>query len=96
MTDGRTINQHLSSKVATGNEKVYQGILTDVEEKILVKYLINKNRVCQGLSGNQVEGVVLNILQVLRERNRKGGKSVKKLSRYAKEALEKMFRKVFL
>ena len=89
--DARTINQHLSGKVATGNEKGYQRILTDVEEKTLVKYLINKNRACQGLSENEVEVVVLNMLRVRRERNRKGGRSFQKLSRYAKEALEKKF-----
>ena len=71
--------------------------MTDVKEKILVKYLINKNRACQGLSENQVEGVVLNILLVQRERNRKGGQSFQTLSRYAKESIGKeMFSKVFL
>ena len=87
--DARTINKHLGGQVATGNEKGYQRILTEVEEQTLVRYLINKNRACQGLTDNQVEGVVLNMLRVRRERNRRGGRSFQKLSRCAKEALEK-------
>ena len=86
--DARTINQHLSGKVSTGNEKSHQQILTAVEQKTLVKYLINRNRACQGLTDTQVEGVVLNMLRVRRDRNRKGGRSFERLSKHAKDALE--------
>ena len=87
--DPRTINQHLSGKVRTGNEKAHQQILTTVEEKTLVKYLINRNRACQGLTDTQVEGIVLNMLRVRRDRNRKGGRNFERLSKNAKDALER-------
>ena len=46
--DARTINQHLEGNVITGDEKRNQRILTVKEEKSLVKYLVNRNRACQG------------------------------------------------
>ena len=86
--DPRTINQHLAGNVITGNEKEKQRILTIKEEKSLVKYLVNRNRSCQGLSDNQVEGVVLNILRVRKQQNRKGGRKHEPLSTNATRALQ--------
>ena len=73
--DARTINQHLEGNVITGDEKRNQRILTVKEEKSLVKYLVNRNRACQGLTNKQVEGVVLNILRVRQQHHRKGGRN---------------------
>ena len=64
--DARTINAHLEKEVVAGDK---QRILTVNEERTLVRYLINRNRACQGLSADQVSGVVLNILKVRKERN---------------------------
>ena len=87
--DARTINQHLFGKVTTGLEKQHLKILTEKEEASLVKYLINRNRACQGLNDKQVEGVVLNILRVRKNIYRKGGRNRGiPLSQNAKRALE--------
>ena len=66
--DARTINSHLEREVVAGRK---QKILTDNEEKSLVRYIINRNRACQGLNDKQIGGVVLNILRVRLERNRR-------------------------
>ena len=87
--DARTINQHLQGKVVTGDEKREQRILTDKEENSLVNYLVNRNRACQGLTNNHVEGVVLNILRVRKQQFRKGGRNRgSPLSMNTKRALE--------
>lgn len=65
--DPRTINSHLIKDFAAGDK---QTILTSKEEKSLVRYLVNRNRACQGLTEEQVSGVVLNILKVRQKRNR--------------------------
>ena len=65
--DPRTINNHLIKNFAAGDK---EKILTSKEEKSLVKYLVNRNRACQGLTQDQVCGVVLNILRVRQKRNR--------------------------
>ena len=88
--DARTINNHLQGKVITGDEKKDQRILTEKEEQSLVKYLINRNRPCQGLTDKQVEGVVLNILQVRQQHFKKGGRNRgAPLSANAKLAIKK-------
>jgi len=70
-------------------------MLTEQEERSLVRYLINKNRACQGLNENQVGGVVLNILRVRKENNRRlrhGGWGKKTpLSNAANQALESIY-----
>lgn len=66
--DARTINHHIEKEVVAGGK---QKILTEHEEITLARYLINRNRACQGLNDLQVAGVVLNILRVRRERNRR-------------------------
>ena len=66
--DPRTINARLEKEVVAGEE---QRILTVTEERTLVRYLINRNRACQGLHEEQVSGVVLNMLRVRRERNKR-------------------------
>ena len=86
--DPRTINQHLQGNVTTGNEKENQRMLTMDEEKSLVKYLVNRNRACQGLSDKQVEGVILNILSIRKQQNRKGGRKHIPLSTNAARALQ--------
>ena len=87
--DPRTINAHLERDFQAGKERQ---ILTEHEERTLVRYLINKNRACQGLNESQVSGVVLNILRVRKENNRRlrhGGWGKKTpLSNAAKQALE--------
>ena len=65
--DPRNINSHLIKDFASVDE---QRILTSKEEKSLVKYLVNQNRACQGLTQEQVSGVVLNILKVRQKSNR--------------------------
>ena len=86
--DPRTINTHLERDFEAG--KMRQ-ILTDQEEKCLVRFLINKNRACQGLNETQVLGVVLNILRVRKENNRRlqhgGWEKKTPLSESAKQAL---------
>ena len=61
------------------------------EEKCLIRFLIDKNRACQGLNETRVSGVVLNILRVRKENNRRlqHGDWEKKtpLSESAKQAL---------
>ena len=64
--DPRTINAHLENDFQAGKNRM---ILTDQEERSLVRYLVNKNRACQGLNENQVSGIVLNILRVQKENN---------------------------
>ena len=86
--DLRTINSHLAGEVLTGNEKKSQRILTVEEENSLVKYLVNRNRACQGLTDVQVEGAILNILRVRKQRNRNGGRRYEKLSANALHALQ--------
>ena len=71
--DPRTINSHLEKEIIPGGEV---RILTDHEEKTLVKYLINRNRACQGLNDQQIADVVLNILRVRQKRNRERKKGV--------------------
>ena len=44
--------------------------MTAKEEKSLVRYLVNRNRACQGLNQTQISGVVLNILKVWQKCNR--------------------------
>ena len=66
--DPRTINACLEKEVVAGEK---QRILTTHEERTLVRYMINRNQACQGLNDDQVSGVVLNILRVRRERNRR-------------------------
>lgn len=88
--DPRTINQHLDGEVETENKMKNQRILTKEEEDCLVKYLINRNRACQGLTEAQVEGVVLNILRVRQTSNRqKRGRNSEPLSVNARNALAK-------
>ena len=65
--DARTTNNHLSKKYQADDDKK---ILTDKEEKSLVRYLVNRNHACQGLSQAQVSGVAINILKVRQKRNR--------------------------
>ena len=77
--DPRTINHHLSREVVPGGDI---RILTDHKEKTLVKYLINRNRACQGLNDQQVGGVVLNILRVWQKRNREKKKGVGNWNKY--------------
>ena len=87
--DARTINQRLKGNVITGEEKKLQRILTTEEENSLVKYLVNRNRACQGLTESQVEKVVLNILRVRQQLNRKSrGRNSNQLSKNALRALE--------
>ena len=76
--DPRTINHHLSREVVPGGDI---RILTDHEEKTLVKYLIYRNRACQGLNDQQVAGVMLNILRVQQKRNQEK-ESVGKWNKY--------------
>ena len=87
--DPRTINAHLEKDFEAGKERQ---ILTDQEERWLVRFLINKNRACQGLNETQVSGVVLNILRVRKENNRRlrhgGWEKKTPLSENAKQALE--------
>ena len=53
------------------------------------KYLVNRNRACQGLTDKEVEGVVLNILRVRQQIHRKGGRNRgAPLSQNAKHAIE--------
>ena len=88
--DPRTINHHLSWEVVPGG---YVRILTDHEEKTLVKYLINRNQACQGLNDPQVAGVVLSILRVWQKRYQEKKKRVGNWNKYiplsvnAKQAL---------
>ena len=88
--DPRTINHHLSREVVPGG---YVRILTDHEEKTLVKYLINRNQACQGLNDPQVAGVVLSILRVWQKRYQEKKKGVGNWNKYiplsvnAKQAL---------
>ena len=77
--DPRTINHHLSREVVPGGDV---RILTDHEEKTLVKYLINRNRACQGLNDQQVAGVVLNILRVWQKHNQEKKKGVGNWNKY--------------
>ena len=90
--DPRTINAHLERDYEAGKKRQ---MLTEQEEKSLVRFLINKNRACQGLNENQIAGVVLNILRVRKENNRRllhGGWDKKTpLSNAAKQALEKNY-----
>ena len=71
--DPRTINHHLSREVVPGGDV---RILTDHEEKTLVKYIINRNRAYHGLNDQQVAGVVLNILRVQQKCNQEKKKGV--------------------
>ena len=88
--DPRTINTHLEKKIVTGEEWAGQRILTKQEEKSLSKYLVNKNRCCQGLNESQAAGVVLNILRVRQKLNRvKRGRDSIPLSVNATNALRK-------
>ena len=86
--DPRTINAHLERDFEARKKRQ---ILTDQEEKCLVRFLISKNRACQGLNETRVSGVVLNILIVRKENNRRlqHGDWEKKtpLSESAKQAL---------
>ena len=88
--DPRTINHHLSREVVPGGDV---RILTDHEEKTLVKYLINRNRACQGLNDQQIASVVLNILRVRQKRDREKKKGLGNWNKYiplsvnAKQAL---------
>ena len=88
--DARTINAHLERDFEAGKERQ---ILTDQEERCLVRFLINKNRACQGLNASQVSVVVLNILRVRNENNRRfrhgGWEKKTPLSESAKQALLK-------
>ena len=89
--DARTINAHLERDFEAGKERQ---ILTDQEERCLVRFLINKNRACQGLNASQVSVVVLNILRVQNENNRRfrhgGWEKKTPLSESAKQALNKV------
>ena len=87
--DPRTIYKHLAGTIVTGEEKEYAKILTATEETSLVKYLINRNRACQGLSESEVKGVVLNILRTRKQLNARGGRKFAKLSENAKTCLAK-------
>ena len=98
--DPRTINHHLSREVVPGGDI---RILTDHKEKTLVKYLINRNRACQGLNDQQTAGVILNILKVRQKWNREKKKGVGNWNKYiplsvnAKQALatKKVLRSFF-
>ena len=98
--DPRIINHHISRKVVPGDDV---RILTDHEEKTLVKYLINRNQACQGLNDQQVAGVVLNILRAWQKRNWEKKKGVGNWYKYiplsvnAKQALaiKKVLRSFF-
>ena len=58
----------------------------------MIRFLIDKNRACQGLNETRVSGVVLNILRVRKENNRRlqhgGWEKKTPLSESAKQALE--------
>ena len=86
--DPQTINKHPSGNVVTGQEKAYQQIPTAQEEQSLVKYLINRNRACQGLSETKAEGVVLNIFRARQQTNQKGGRKHIHLSVHARNCLK--------
>ena len=92
--DPRTINRRIADmpgkkKLITGQEKSYCKMLTEQEEKTLVKYLINRNRCRQGVSEKEAEGIVLNILRTREAVNTKGGRKFIALSGVAKACLQK-------
>ena len=87
--DPRLINAVLDEKVEPGKSREYCSILTSDEETVLVRYLKNRVRCLQGLNMKETEALVLNILKVRRDVNRRGGRAHIKLSTNAQSALLK-------
>ena len=87
--DPRTINVVLDEKVEPRKQREYCSILTSDEETVLVRYLKNRVRCLQGLNMKETEALVLNILKVRRDVNRRGGRAHIKLSTNAQSALLK-------
>lgn len=93
--DPRTINRRLLStpvtqRITTGDEKKHLRLLTSNEEECLVKYMINKNRACQGLSRGEVEKLIIDMIKIRDGMNQsRGGRKFIKLSHNARKVIEK-------
>lgn len=63
ISDARTINAHLDGKSKINFKKRQDSsILTLDEERCLVRFILNKNRACQGISRGEITNVVHDIL----------------------------------
>lgn len=87
--DPRTINRRLEKTIVTGEEKGHLKILTSNEEECLVRYLVNRNRACRGLSRAETEKLILDMLKVKDHINKTSRKDFVKLTDNAKKALIK-------
>lgn len=89
--DPRTINARLDGKVFTGKEKEYCSILTDSEENMLIKYMINKSRAYQPQNRSKVYEMAVKMLKVREHVNKKlkGGRLYKKLTSPAQLCIQR-------
>ena len=92
LKDARAINNRLDGKVQNGNERQYCQVLTEMEENSLVRFVVNKNRACQGVGRKDIEKYVLDLLKVRQALIRKfRGRKVVPLSNNAKTVLSNVF-----
>ena len=64
LRDARAINNRLDGKVMHQKEREYCQVLTDKEEKTLVRYVKNKNRACQGIGRRDIKKYVMDVLTI--------------------------------
>lgn len=92
ISDARTINARLDGKSKINFKKRQDSsILTLDEERCLVRFILNKNRACQGISRGEITNVVHDILILRKKVNKtlKGGRKYIPLSRNAQNFLQK-------
>ncbi len=85
----RTIDKRLDGKIITGQEKNYCSILLPDEEDTIVQYVLNKNCCYQGINRAELNELIIKILTIRNHlnKNKKGGRNYRALSRNAKRAL---------
>ena len=84
-----TIDSRLDGTAVIGSEKQYCSILTNEKEQSIVRLVRNKNRCLQGINERELTTLILDIIKIRDNANKKykGGRGFCKLSAIAKRAL---------
>eukprot|EP00732_Lithocolla_globosa_P000692 Lithocolla_globosa_v1_NODE_257_length_4779_cov_60.829103.p1 type:complete len:252 gc:universal NODE_257_length_4779_cov_60.829103:1954-2709(+) len=83
------LKRRWSGKIEVGSDRENTMVLTRLERKELVEYLLKRNRTAKGIKPSNLSPLVIDILKARVQANKKGGRKHIPLSHNARLVLEK-------